>query len=159
MASLYCNCSGTCSCGQITGGNTTTGIYTIPSTGYGITGIGGSTGSGWTSGYAATTQIKPKTTYYTFKLPLKDKAPEMIYINGLARTMGCFGSKAECAMMGDSFIIDGTTAASLTETRLTIIIQYPKKTYHYVVECETWQPKTRPNTRVLDAQLLSEFTK
>lgn len=113
----------------------------------------------WTSpstsstGWYSTTNVAPTPTYFVFKLP-KSKVPELVFLNGLALTLGMLGSKAEAAFVGDSLVLKGDLF-TIYRPRLTVILQYKTEVYHYAIETTNYAPNLKPNSKVLDAELLS----
>lgn len=87
-------------------------------------------------------------TYSIFKLP-STKCPELVFINGMAQTLGILGSSAQVAFAGEDLIID-TTYISY------IILQYKDWFYHYSTIDSAGYTKFLSNSNVLDAILLSK---
>jgi hypothetical protein len=141
-----CKCGSVCYCPGNTGtASNGGGIYT---------GSGTSTGSGIHIPYTSTVH---KAVYYTFKLPVA-KVPELVFVNGLSKTVGLLGSKAECAFAGDALILSNENMIYLNQT-LSITLQYRDVIYHYAVDFVNWAPRIKEGTTILDAQLLSEVTR
>lgn len=96
-------------------------------------------------------------TYYLLKLPEPSNVqPEEVFWNGRNLTLGVLGSRAEAAFMGQNLIFDSKVTNALTFCDgYKVIIKYSKAIYHYHIDADPFQPKTKPNTKILDLQLLS----
>jgi hypothetical protein len=158
--------------GSLAGSLTTNGI--------GVQGIGSSSGVGiyGTSGsgsiqigngsLSASPYIFQQSSPYYFSTPAPDKyavfklphelLPEAIFVCGRMVTVGALGTDVECAYAGDTLIFSpGVLTAICFNNKVTIILQYADRMYHYGVSYTYGTINYKPDApRIIEATLLSQ---
>jgi hypothetical protein len=126
-----------------------TGTYITPAfpTGAGIGGIN-TNSTVWTTIYA------PTHAYYLFKLPTKEM-PELVFIDGLAVTVGAFGSAAQVSFAPNQTMILTKDSFNTIKLSTTVILQHKTEIYRYAITNTYAGPSTKEKTVFLDATLLS----
>jgi hypothetical protein len=101
--------------------------------------------------------IVPLISYFLLKLPEPHNIqPEEVFWNGRNLTLGVIGSRAEAAFMGIHLIFDSQVTNAISFGHgFKLILKYPKKIYHYHIESDFGYPRTKPDTKLIDAQVLS----
>ena len=155
--SYICTCGAAggigCGCGLIGGGVTGTpnpnsgGITVTPSQPY-----------IYSPSSTITFSSPPKQKYTVFKLPIKGKLPNKVYVSGRLVTVGILGSDVQAAFTGDKIVFGpGEIDVMQYNDRLTIALDYGDWLYHYNIEKNEYNViEFEEDSNIIIAKLVSK---
>jgi hypothetical protein len=148
------------SSGPLSGSGLYNGAGGLSST---VTSGNGNIAPGWLTSNANivwTTAPTRIPAYVVLKLPIK-RFPDLVFVGGIAVTMGLLGSKAECAFGLGCLIIGSKVIQDNIDyhSGLTLILQFKTKTYHYSADYDnsTGFVKLKSGTNIIDAEVLCQI--
>jgi hypothetical protein len=97
----------------------------------------------------STTTIYKEPAYPIMKLPeeMKNKMPESVFVFGMLKTLGMFGSNVDCAFTGKDLIFSPGVINNFN--KVPVSLYYKKSIYHFSV----LPPKK--DTNIVETELLS----
>lgn len=112
-----------------------------------------------TIGSVSIQKCKTKRGYSVFKLPIKDKIPNKVYVSGRLVTVGILGSDVQAAFNGsDKLVFDPAEVDIISYNgRLTLSLDYGDWLYHYNIECDTYgNISLKGDSNTIEAKLVSK---
>jgi hypothetical protein len=93
-----------------------------------------------------------------FKLPIKDRVPNKVYVSGLLVTIGILGSDVQAAFSGDKLVFSPGEIPSMVEhgKRVTVSLDYGDWVYHYNVEEKDYIVQFEKDSNIVKTKLVSK---
>lgn len=148
--------------GGIKGVSANTAYISYPTTATGTTttiGTGGQIFGPSTNIYNPLGVVTDKPKYSVFELPLKNKMPNKVYVNGILLTVGILGSDVQAAFAGDKIIFSPGEIPGIADwnKRLTVSLDYGDSLYHYnIITDDRCIVEFKEGSNIIKAKLVSK---